>query len=432
MDKSNDKYVKAPLGMKDIFPDEKLLWKEMENAAREEFEIAGYHEIRTPVFEDTRLFVRSIGETTDIVEKEMYTFGDTAGSTITLRPENTAPVMRAYLEYELFKTKKFRKFYYIGPMFRKERPQAGRLRQFHQVGIEAIGSYDPLLDVETIKVATRVYDRLGLAGYVVKVNTIGCEKCRPGYRAILKKELLKYKDELCELCKVRIDRNVFRVLDCKQKKCKEIRQNVSNTEDHTCSDCRDHFKTVKGAFEDINLEYTIDPHLVRGLDYYTKTVYEITHPAMGARDTICAGGRYDNLISDIGGPPTGAVGFAAGMEASMIAIVNTRKKEPKSKPVTSLLAPDVYIVSISADTRNHCFKLLNELRLSGISVDMDYESRTPKAQMKVANKINSRFTIIMGPDEIEKGVIKLKDMQTGDETFSEDTDKIIQVVKGNK
>jgi histidyl-tRNA synthetase len=225
---------------------------------------------------------------------------------------------------------------------------------------------------------------------------------------------------------------VFRVLDCKQKKCKEIRQKVSNTEDHTCNECRDHFKTVKGAFEDINLEYTIDPHLVRGLDYYTKTVYEITHSAMGARDTICAGGRYDNLISDIGGPPTGAVGFAAGMEASMIAIVNTRKNEPNPKPATSSLAPDVYIVSISAEDRNHCFKLLNELRQSGISVDMDYESRTPKAQMKVANKINSRFTIIMGPDEIEKGVIKLKDMQTGDETFSDDTDKIIQIVKGNK
>jgi histidyl-tRNA synthetase len=317
-------------------------------------------------------------------------------------------------------------------MFRKERPQAGRLRQFHQMGIEAIGSYDPLLDVETIKVATRVYDRLGLAGYVVKVNTIGCEKCRPGYRAILKEELSKYKEELCDLCKVRIDRNVFRVLDCKNKKCKEIRKNVSNTEDHACSECRDHFKTVKGAFEDINLEYTIDPQLVRGLDYYTKTVYEITHPAMGARDTICAGGRYDNLISDIGGPPTGAVGFAAGMEASMIALINTRDKKQKSQPDTSPLAPDVYIVSISAENRNHCFKLLNELRQNGISVDMDYESRTPKAQMKVANKVNSRFTIIMGPDEIEKGVIKLKDMQTGDEIFSEDTEKIVRIVKGNK
>ena len=431
MGKSDEKYVQAPLGMKDIFPEERLLWIEMENAAREEFEIAGYHEIRTPVFEDTRLFVRSIGEATDIVEKEMYTFGDSAGTSITLRPENTASVMRAYLQYELYKTKKFQKFYYIGPMFRKERPQAGRLRQFHQMGIEAIGSYDPLLDVETIKVATRVYDRLGLGGYVVKINTIGCEKCRPGYREVLKDEFSKYKDELCELCQARMDRNVFRVLDCKNKRCKEIRKNVPNTEDHTCNDCLEHFKIVKGAFEDINLEYTLDPHLVRGLDYYTKTVYEITHSAMGARDTICAGGRYDNLISDIGGPPTGAVGFAAGMEASMIALLKTRKENQESKPDTSPLAPDVYIVSIGDESRNYCFKLLNELRQGGIKVDMDYECRTAKAQMKVANKLDSRFTIIMGSDEIEKGIIKLKNMQTGDEDFSEDTDKIIQIVKGN-
>ncbi len=432
MEKGNDKYVQSPLGMKDIFPDERLLWIEMENAAREEFELAGYHEIRTPVFEDTRLFVRSIGEATDIVEKEMYTFGDSAESTITLRPENTASVMRAYLQYELYKTKKFQKFYYIGPMFRKERPQAGRLRQFHQMGIEAIGSYDPLLDVETIKVATRVYDRLGLGGYVVKINTIGCEKCRPGYREVLKNELLQYNEGLCELCKARIERNVFRVLDCKNKKCKEIRKNVSNTENHTCNDCLEHFKTVKGAFENISLEYTVDPHLVRGLDYYTKTVYEITHSAMGARDTICAGGRYDNLVSDIGGPPTGAVGFAAGMEASMIALLNTRKESQKSKADISALAPDIYIVSIGAESRNYCFKLLNELRLGGIKVDMDYECRPTKAQMKIANKIKSRFTIIIGTDEIEKGIIKLKDMQTGDENFSDDTDKIIQIVKGRK
>jgi histidyl-tRNA synthetase len=429
MGKSNERYIKAPLGMKDIRTDDRILWEEMENAARKEFGIAGYHEIRTPVFEDTRLFVRSIGKATDIVEKEMYTFGDTAGPTITLRPENTASVMRAYIEHELYKTKKFQKFYYIGPMFRKERPQAGRLRQFHQMGIEAIGSHDPLLDVETIKIATRVYDRLGLSGYVVKINSIGCEKCRPGFRAILKEELTKYKDDLCELCKARLDRNVFRVLDCKQKKCKEICKNVSSIEEHICNDCSGHFQSVKSTLNDIELEFKVDPHLVRGLDYYTKTVYEITHPSMGARDTICAGGRYDNLISDIGGPPTGAVGFAAGMEASMIALLETRSQKQKSQPVTSLLSPDVYIVSIGAETRNYCFKLLNTLRQSEISVDMDYECRTPKAQMKMANKINSKFTIIMGPDEIEKEMIKLKDMQTGEETFSENTDKIIQVVQ---
>ncbi|KKL27535.1 hypothetical protein LCGC14_2384170, partial [marine sediment metagenome] len=297
-------------------------------------------------------------------------------------------------------------------------------------GIEAIGSYDPLLDVETIKIATRVYDRLELSGYEVKINSIGCEKCRPGFRKVLKEELSKYKDDLCELCKIRLDRNVFRVLDCKQKKCKEICKNVSSIEEHICNDCSGHFKTVKNTLKDIELEFKIDPHLVRGLDYYTKTVYEITHPSMGARDTICAGGRYDNLISDIGGPPTGAVGFAAGMEASMIAILNTRKKEREKD--TSQLAPDAYIVSIGNETRNYCFKLLNTLRQSGISVDMDYECRSTKAQMRTANKLNSRFTIVIGPDELEKGVIKLKDMQTGEEKLVKDTNEVVQVVKRNK
>ena len=426
MDKGKDNYIKVPHGMKDLFPEEKQLWSEIEKVAREEFELSGYFEIRTPVFEDTRLFIRSIGETSDIVEKEMYTFGDTDDSAITLRPENTASVMRAYIEYELHKSKKFQKFYYIGPMFRKERPQAARLRQFHQMGIEAIGSYDPLLDVETIKVATRVYDRLELSGYKVKINSIGCEKCRPGFRELLKEELTRYKNSLCELCQMRVDRNVFRVLDCKKKQCKEICNGVSSIEAHICNDCRKHFTTVKNTLEDINLEYMVDPNLVRGLDYYTKTVYEITHPSMGARDTICAGGRYDNLISDIGGPHIGAVGFAAGMEASLIALAKTRNKEFKTDfpPVR-----DAYIVSIGSETRSYCFRLLNTLRHSGISVDMDYECRSPKAQMRMANKINVKFTIIIGLEELGKGVIKLKDMQTGEEKLAEDTDELIRFIR---
>ncbi len=427
MDKGKNRHLQAPLGMKDLFPEERVLWKEIETVAREEFELSGYYEIRTPVFEDTRLFVRSIGETSDIVEKEMYTFGDTSDSTITLRPENTAPVMRAYLEYELHKTKKFQKFYYIGPMFRKERPQAGRLRQFHQIGVEAVGSYDPLLDVETIKVAARVYDRLGLAGYRVKINSIGCEKCRPGFRDLLKEELQKYREDLCELCQARIDRNVFRVLDCKKKRCREICSDSSCIENHICDGCRDHFTTVKNALQDIDLEYMVDKNLVRGLDYYTKTVYEITHPAMGARDTICAGGRYDNLISDIGGPPIGAVGFAAGIEASLIALIKTRNSGSQSGNQQVTL--DAYLVSIGSETRSYCFRLLNNLRHSAVSVDMDYEGRSPKAQMKMANKTGAKFTIVIGPDELEKGVIKLKHMQTGDEKFAENPGEAVQIIR---
>ncbi len=427
MDTGKKRYIKAPLGMKDLFPEERVLWNEIESVAREEFELSGYYEIRTPVFEDTRLFVRSIGETSDIVEKEMYTFGDTTDSMITLRPENTAPVMRAYLEYELHKSKKFQKFYYIGPMFRKERPQAGRLRQFHQMGVEAVGSYDPLLDVETIKVATRVYDRLGLSGYKVKVNSIGCEKCRPGFRNLLKEELQRYKEDLCELCQARIERNVFRVLDCKKKKCREICNNVSSIENHICNGCQEHFTTVKNTLDDIHLEYMVDQNLVRGLDYYTKTVYEITHPAMGARDTICAGGRYDNLISDIGGPSIGAVGFAAGIEASLIALMKTRKSESQSENPPIVL--DTYLVSIGSETRSYCFRLLNSLRHAGVSVDMDYESRSPKAQMRMANKIGAKFTIVIGPEELEKGVIKLKHMETGEEKLAKDPGEVIKIIR---
>lgn len=403
--------------MEDVLPENWHLWRKMESAAREVFELSGYYEIRTPLFEDTRLFVRSIGETTDIVEKEMYTFMDGENSSITLRPEYTAPVMRSYIEYELYKIKKFQKFYYIGPLFRKERPQAGRLRQFHQMGIEAVGAYDPLLDAETIDVAVRLYNRLGLNGYKVKLNSIGCEKCRPGYRKVLRENLNEYKSDLCDLCNARLDRNVFRVLDCKREKCKEVSHKMPPIDEYLCEECKSHFDTVKTALTDIDIEFVIDPHLVRGLDYYTKTVYEITHPSLGARDTICAGGRYDRLISDIGGPPTGAVGFAAGMEASMIALQNTTSVETQG--IASLPSPMVYIVSIGVEPRNVCFSLLKKLRASGISADTDYERRSPKAQMRTANKLNTKYVIVMGPDEVSKGLVKIKDMQTGEEKLVE-------------
>ncbi|HHT9124795.1 MAG TPA: histidine--tRNA ligase [Candidatus Brocadiia bacterium] len=420
MEKNKEQILRAPRGVEDVLPENWHLWRKMEAAAREEFELSGYYEIRTPIFEDTRLFVRSIGETTDIVEKEMYTFMDSEDSSITLRPEYTAPVMRAYIEYELYKTKKFQKFYYIGPLFRKERPQAGRLRQFHQMGIEAVGAYDPLLDAETIDVAVRLYNRLGLKGYKVKLNSIGCENCRPGYRKVLRENLNGYKSGLCENCQVRLDRNVFRVLDCKQESCKEICYKMPPIDEYLCAECKSHFGIVKNALTDIDIPFVVDPHLVRGLDYYTKTVYEITHPSLGARDTICAGGRYDNLISDIGGPPTGAVGFAAGMEATMLAIQNTTNVEMQC--VASLPAPMVYIVSIGDETKTRCFSLLNKLRASGISADLDYEGRSPKAQMRTANKLNTKYVLVIGPDELSKGIVKIKDMQTGEERLVEQAD----------
>lgn len=414
--KKTDYVFKAPRGTEDVLPEKWNVWRKLEDAGRKEFELCGYYEIRTPVFEDTRLFVRSIGEATDIVEKEMYTFADSEDSSITLRPESTAPVMRAYLEYELHKTKKFQKFYYIGPQFRKERPQAGRLRQFHQMGIEAVGASDPLLDVETISVATRIFDHIGLKGYQVKINSIGCEKCRPVFRGILKEKLCEHEKALCELCQSRLNRNVFRILDCKNEKCKVISHHMPSINDYLCGECQSHAKGVRDALLEIGIPYIADAHLVRGLDYYTKTVYEITHSSLGARDAICAGGRYDNLISDIGGPSIGSVGFAIGMEATILALENvTAKKNKLIHQETCVPSLTVYIVSIGEETRKQCFSLLNLLRKGGISSDFDYECRSPKAQMRSANKLGVKYVVVLGPDELARGEVKIRLMETSEE-----------------
>lgn len=416
-EKKTEYAFRAPRGTEDVLPTKWALWRKLEGIGRQEFELCGYYEIRTPIFEDTRLFVRSIGEATDIVEKEMYTFADSEDSSITLRPENTAPVMRAYLEYELYKTKKFQKFYYIGPQFRKERPQAGRLRQFHQMGIEAVGATDPLLDVETISIATRIFDRIGLKGYKVKINSIGCEKCRPVFRNTLKEKLFEHEKGLCDLCQSRLNRNVFRILDCKNEKCKTISHHMPSINDYLCGECQSHAKAVMEALLEIGIPFIVDAHLVRGLDYYTKTVYEITHSSLGARDAICAGGRYDNLISDIGGPPIGSVGFAIGMEATILALENVMAKNKSIYQEVSVPSPLVYVVFIGEETKKRCFYLLNLLRKADISADFDYEGRSPKAQMRTANKLGVKYVVVLGPDELARGDVKVKVMETGEEIF---------------
>jgi histidyl-tRNA synthetase len=355
----------------------------------------------------------------------MYTFADGEDSSISLRPESTAPVMRAYLEYELYKTKKFQKFYYIGPQFRKERPQAGRLRQFHQMGIEAVGATDPLLDVETISIATRIFDRIGLKGYKVKINSIGCEKCRPVFRNILKEKLCEHEKELCELCQSRLNRNVFRILDCKNEKCKTISHHMPSINDYLCGECQSHAKAVREALLEIGIPYISDAHLVRGLDYYTKTVYEITHSSLGARDAICAGGRYDNLISDIGGPHIGSVGFAIGMEATILALENVMAKNKSIYQEVSVPSPLVYVVSIGEETKKRCFYLLNLLRKADISADFDYEGRSPKAQMRTANKLGVKYVVVLGPDELARGDVKVKVMETGEEVSLKQTEVLM-------
>ena len=405
------KALRAPRGTEDILPEEIGVWRRMEEVARSLFELYGYREIRTPVFEDTSLFVRSEGEHTDIVEKEMFTFSPAEeGPSLTLRPEATPSVVRAYLEHGLHKSRKFQKLYYTGPMFRHERPQAGRSRQFHQLGVEAIGSYDPILDVEHIILAREIFECLGLKGFKIKLNSIGCPKCQPTYRDFIKKELEGEKDNLCADCQRRLVRNVLRVLDCKEEKCKEIYARLPAFEEYLCDDCAGHFAAVKEALEKNGIDFTLDPHLVRGFDYYTKTVYEFTHPALGARDAICGGGRYDGLVEEIGGPPTGATGFAIGMDTTLLAL---KKSKVKVEKVKAEKPGGVYIASVTEETKHATFALALRLRKARLRVEMDFEGRSLKAQMRQANKQGAAVVLVVGPDELAAGEVTLKDMATG-------------------
>jgi histidyl-tRNA synthetase len=414
--------VRAPLGTEDILPEQAATWQQVERAARAVCERYGYGEIRTPLFESARLFVRSIGETTDIVEKEMYTIGE-GDDSLTLRPEATAPVVRAYLQHNLHKVKAFQKLYYIGPMFRHERPQAGRKRQFHQIGIEAIGATDPLLDAEVIHLACRFFDEIGLAGYAVRINAIGTPASRAAYRDLIKAELSARSEALCPDCRRRLDRNVFRVLDCKNQGCIAISRKLPHILDHLPEPERDHFGRVCEALRAAGAAFEVDPYLVRGFDYYTGTVFEITHSGLGAQDALCGGGRYDNLIADLGGPSLGAVGFAIGVERILMAR-RALGEAPEPKPL------EVYVVTLGDTARLPAFRVVEALRYNRVSADMDYEGRSLKAQMRTANKLAARFTIIIGDNEVTRQVLKLKDMATGEECELPDADAVCHRVRG--
>ena len=400
--------VQAPLGTEDILPEQAARWQQVEGTARAVFARYGYGEIRTPIFESTRLFVRSIGETTDIVEKEMYTLGE-GDDSLTLRPEATAPVVRAYLQHNLHKVKAFQKLYYIGPMFRHERPQAGRKRQLHQLGVEALGATEPLLDAEVIALACHLYDELGLSGYRVQLNAIGTPDSRAAYRDLIKAELSKQLARLCPDCQRRLDRNVFRVLDCKRETCRAVTRGLPRILDHLPQAEREHFDCVCDALAIAGVAFEQDPYLVRGFDYYTGTVFEITHGGLGAQDALCGGGRYDNLIADLGGPPLGAVGWATGIERILMALKATEEAvEPE--PL------DLYIVTMGANARVAAFGHLSLLRREGLAADTDYEGRSLKAQMRTANKLGARFVAVFGDNELASGTLKLKEMATGEET----------------
>jgi histidyl-tRNA synthetase len=396
-------------GTKDILPDEVTAWQNVEGAIRRIMNDFNYREIRTPIFEQTGLFARSIGELTDIVTKEMYTFLDRGQESLTLRPEGTATTLRAYIENNLGEKTPLTKVYYIGPMFRQERPQAGRLRQFHQFGAEALGSPSPLLDVEMMLIPLEIYRQLGISGSSLKVNSVGCEKCRPRYRELLTRELLKIEFKLSPESRARLRQNPLRVLDSKDEGDQKLTADMPSMKDHLCEECKVHFTRVLGLLDRSQIKYSVDGRLVRGLDYYTKTAFEITSHYLGSQDALAGGGRYDLLAEELGGKPTPGVGFAAGIERLLVALGKLQKdKFPISGPV-------VFFVSADEGAREWCFVKCNELRARGISAELDYLDRSVKAQMREANRLGAKYVLVVGNDELKSGSAKLKNMRTGEE-----------------
>jgi len=392
-------------GTRDYFDLDGARFGKAMKAADHVFTAYGYSQIHTPVFEATELFARGIGEATDIVEKEMYTFKP-GSDMITLRPEGTAGVIRAFLQHSMHKQGGLNKLWYSGPMFRRERPQKGRQRQFHQVGVEAVGSSDPLLDAEVIAMGLQFYAAVGITGIRTRLNSIGCSapECRAKYRETLREAIRPNLDKFCKNCQNRFDRNVLRLLDCKNPSCKELAANLPKSHEHVCGECADHFGKVTEALDAFGVDYVIDPTLVRGLDYYTKTVFEYTHSALGAQDAIGGGGRYDGLVEELGGPSIPAVGFAIGVERVMIAM--------ETLGACCCTAP-LMVYGIAAGDEEHkaMSGLLARLRRAGVSCDMDFEGKSFKAQMRTAGRRGALIALILGSNELETGQITVKDMR---------------------
>ena len=394
----------APRGTKDILPDSVGDWNYVEGEIRELCRRFGYSEIRTPIFEHTELFQRGIGEGTDVVDKEMYTFTDRGDRSITLRPENTASAVRAYLQNKLYAESNLVKLFYIGSMFRYDRPQAGRMREFHQFGVEALGEANPAVDAEVILLAMSLLEGLGLKDLELSINSVGCPKCRSKYRTMLQDFFRDKLDDLCEDCRSRFDRSPLRILDCKKDSDKPYMADAPKITDCLCDECSDHFARLKEHLANAGISFQHDPRLVRGLDYYTKTAFEIKYPPLGAQSAVAGGGRYDGLIEEMGGNPTPAVGFATGLERLLLALESQNLLPEKNRSV------DAYVVALGEAAQSEGFKLLNNLRRAGLSAAMDFAGRSMKAQMKQANKLGARYALILGDDEIAEGVVMLRSM----------------------
>jgi len=401
--------IKAITGTKDILPSDIRKWYHLENLVRKIFHNFNYKEIRTPIFEETSLFARGIGEETDIVSKEMYTFKDRSDTSITLKPEMTAGVVRAYIEHSLGEKQPLTKVFYISPMFRQERPQAGRLRQFHQFGAEALGSNSPLLDAEMIEMAYEILKQLGLRDLNVKINSLGIPSARENYKNQLRKYLSDKKHKLTEESRIRFEKNILRIFDSKAEQDQEIMKDAPLLLDYLDDESKNDFEVVKTYLKNLNIPFEVEPKLVRGLDYYTKTTFEIISGKVGAQSSLCGGGRYDLLVEELGGKPTPGVGFAAGMERILLACENEN--------VLNLPEPyiDIYLVRIDTELILKVSELASVLRRNDLTVDYDYLNRSVKAQMREANKMNARFVLFVGGDEFKKGELILKNLSTGEQ-----------------
>lgn len=401
--------TEAPKGTKDIFGVYMDEWQRVESVMRSLCEDFGIGELRTPIFEHTELFLRGVGETTDIVQKEMYTFKDKGDRSITLRPEGTAGAARSFIEHGIYNNPQPTRFYYIGPMFRYENTQKGRQRQFHQFGVEMYGSYSPALDAEVISVAAQLLKRLGIHDVELRINSLGCPECRQKYNTALKEYIGSNIDKLCDDCRERFEKNPLRVLDCKEEKCQRIIADAPVVLDYLDEECTEHFETVKAILDEMGIKYEVDDKIVRGLDYYTRTVFEFVSNGIGAQGTVCGGGRYDNLVAECGGQPTGAAGFAVGIERLLLVL------EAQNGAFEKKAEKDIYIGAIGKAGLIKGQGIAYRMRQAGIKAECDSVGRSVKAQMKYANKTGAAYSVILGDNEIAEDSVKLKNMETSEE-----------------
>jgi histidyl-tRNA synthetase len=411
-------------GTKDLLPEDASKWRYLEEKIRVILSLYNYKEIRTPIFEQTELFKRSIGQDTDIVQKEMYTFMDQGKRSLTLRPEGTASIVRAFIEHSIGEKSPLVKLFYFGPMFRQERPQKGRLREFYQYGAEVIGSLDPLVDAELIELGVRINNAFGLENLKLHLNSIGCKDCRPAHRDAFNKFVKDKIDKFCQECLIRLNRNPLRIFDCKNEGCIEALKDAPMILDYLDSECKEHFQKVRNYLEQMKIEYVLDGRLVRGLDYYTRTTFEIKSESLGAQDTLLGGGRYDLLVSELGGKDTPAIGFAAGIER-LIMVLDMQKKFP---PDDERL--DLFIAPLGDEAKSIGLKIVKDLREKGLKCDIDFLGRSLKSQLKEADRQKAKKVLIIGEDELRKGKGTLRDMETKEQKEIEFEKLLQELIRG--